>query len=220
MSQSTLTAPGFETLAELVESLGSIPLQRIRLNPAPGTATEEDVLEIHDRTNRLCELVDGVLVEKPMGFYESRLAAALIGLLEEFLSHEDLGIVLAPDGMMRLAPGLVRMPDVSFLSWDQFPDRELPFEPIPGIAPDLAVEVLSESNTRAEMERKLHDYFDAGVSLVWYLDHKTKTAEVFTGLDQRELVREDQALDGGEVLPGFSLPLSEWFARAGKRRER
>jgi Uma2 family endonuclease len=218
MSQTALASPTIENLDDLVERLGSIPLRRIRFIPPPGTATEDDVVAVHDRTNHLCELLDGVLVEKAMGFYEARMAAALIGLLEEFLTKHDLGIVLSSDGMMRLAPGLVRIPDVSFLSWSHFPNRELPREPIPDIAPDLAVEVLSESNTKAEMQRKLWDYFDAGVRLVWYLDPETRTAEVYTGVDQCRRVREVQSLDGGDVLPGFSLPLSLWFARAGKRR--
>ena len=59
------------TIADLLHRLGGIPARRVRLVPTPGTATEQDVIKIHDRTNRLCELVDGVLVEKVMGFDES-----------------------------------------------------------------------------------------------------------------------------------------------------
>src|SRR5262245_53170179 len=66
------------TVADLVRQLGGIPTNRIRLIPPPGKATVDDVLRIHDRENRLCELVDGVLVEKPMAFYEGVLAAVLI----------------------------------------------------------------------------------------------------------------------------------------------
>src|SRR5438876_486092 len=78
------TAPP-ETLADLHRRLGGIPLERIRCQPPPGTAKEEDVLLRPNGEKRLFELVDGVLVEKPMGFYESRLAAVLIYLLEGFL---------------------------------------------------------------------------------------------------------------------------------------
>ena len=209
-----------ETLADLVERLGHVPLERIRLRPAPGTATERDVVDLHDRENRLFELVDGVLVEKAMGFYEARLAAVLIGFIEQFLREEsDLGIVLPPDGMMRLASGLIRIPDVSFLSWERFPDRELPSEPIPDLAPDLAVEVLSRPNTPEEMDRKLKEYFDSGVRLVWYLDPNARTVKVYTAVDRCTSVPEDGTLVGGSVIPGFSLPVSQWFARAGKRSE-
>jgi Uma2 family endonuclease len=78
-------------------------------------------------------------------------------------------------GMMQLAPGLVRIPDVSFISWDRFPDRKLPRDPVPHLAPDLAVEVLSQSNTPKEMDRKRRDYFNAGCKLVWITDPETRT---------------------------------------------
>jgi hypothetical protein len=73
------------SLAELIERLGSIAPERIRLSPHPGTATEQDVLARPDGVKRICELVDGVLVEKAMGYYESLLAGLLIGYLREYL---------------------------------------------------------------------------------------------------------------------------------------
>src|SRR5262245_10097052 len=121
------TSPVGETLADLVQRLGGVPLERIRYRPAPGPATEADLLRSNVE-KRLCELVEGVLVQKAMGFYESRLAAILIYLIEQFLEPHDLGIVLGADGMLRLVPGLIRLPDVSFLSWQRFPNRERPAE--------------------------------------------------------------------------------------------
>src|SRR6516165_5737431 len=79
-----------DTVADLIERLGGIPASRILLHPAPGTATENDVIEAEARTNRLCELWDGVLVEKPMGFYESRLAIVLSHFLESYLEKNDI----------------------------------------------------------------------------------------------------------------------------------
>ena len=168
---------------------------------------------------RLCELVDGVLVEKPMGQYESRLAALIIHLLYNFLDKNDLGIVLAPDGPMRLAAGSVRLPDVSFVSWAKFPDRKITPDAILNHAPDLAIEVLSKSNTRKEMERKLAEYFAAGTSLVWYIDPKARTAVAYTAPDQGRTHTEDQPLDASPVLPGFTLSLRQLFARAGAAPE-
>ena len=81
------------------------------------------------------------------------------------------------------------------------------------LAPDLAVEVLSEGNTKGEMERKLKDYFFAGVRLVWYIDLKKRTAAVYTSPDEGATLTEDQSLDGGAVLPGFRLSLRKLFAR-------
>ncbi|HEV3167670.1 MAG TPA: hypothetical protein VGZ22_26940 [Isosphaeraceae bacterium] len=81
MILTTISTPTFETVADLIEHLGGIPARRVWLRPAPGTATEADVIAIEERENRLCELVDGVLVEKDMGFLESFLALELGRLL-------------------------------------------------------------------------------------------------------------------------------------------
>ena len=209
-----------ETLADLLEQLGGIAPDRVRFRPAPGTATEEDVLAIrHSPERRLCELVAGVLVEKAMGLRESYLASVLITILLTFVRPQNLGMVTAPDGTMRLAPGLVRIPDVAFISWDRLPNRRVPTEPIPDLAPDLAVEVLSVGNTPGEMARKRQDYFAAGVHLVWQVDPSTRTVEVFTAPDQSTVLHETHILDGGTVLPGFTLPLQELFAALDQQGE-
>ena len=218
MSQATIAPPDIKTLADLRQRLGGIPLKRIWFHPAPGTATEKDVIEADERENRLCELVDGTLVEKAMGFDESRLAGDLLHLVKSYLDRDDLGICVGADGMMRIAPGLVRIPDLSFISWDRLPGRESPREPIPDLAPDLAVEVLSEGNTKAEMARKVREYFDAGVVLVWMIDPRKRTARVYSTVEKSSLIRADQALDGGTVLPGFVLPLSDLLDRGRKPR--
>jgi Uma2 family endonuclease len=201
------------TVADLFSHFGPILHRRIRHHPPPGGATEQDVLDIHEREHRLYELVDGVLVEKTMGVQESYLTAFLIHVLSDFLLGHDLGFVLGADGMARLAPGLVRIPDVSFISWQKVPDRLIPRVPMLGFAPDLAVEVLSPGNTPQEMERKLQDYFAAGVRLVWYINPANRTVEVFTGVTTSTLLHEDESLSGEPVLPGFLLPLRDLFAR-------
>ena len=127
----------------------------MRLHPTPGTATEKDVLDVLDRENRPCELVEGTLVEKAMGYEESEIAGLLITFLNIFVRPRKLGIVTGADGTIRLFPGLVRIPDVAFASWDCFPDRKRPKARIPQLAPDLVVEVLSKGNTKAEMAKKL-----------------------------------------------------------------
>jgi Uma2 family endonuclease len=146
-----------------------------------------------------------------MGFRESCLAVALTAFLKVFATQSRLGTVSGADGLMRLAPGLVRIPDVAFISWDRFPGRQIPRKPIPALAPDLAVEVLSPSNTEEEMERKRQDYFGAGCRLVWLADPDARTVTVYTSPDQSAVLREDQTLDSGAVLPGFSLPLRQLF---------
>src|SRR6185369_13591072 len=132
----------FENAAELLERLGHIPLERIRFKPPPGTATERDLLAALRRSDRLYELVDGTLVEKPMGLTESMLAGYILRKIGNFAEAHDLGIPAGADGTVRLLKGLVRVPDVAFFAWDKLPGRVLPSRPIPDLAPDLAVEVL------------------------------------------------------------------------------
>lgn len=208
-----------QTVEDLLKRLGDVPPGRIRLRPPPGTATEEDVLEAEARTGRLCELVDGTLVEKAMGYYESRLAVVLIAFLEAYLVEQDLGIVLGADGLVRMEPGQVRLPDVSFFAWEKFPNRLLPREAILDRQPDLAVEILSPSNTRAEMARKRREYFAGGARLVWEVNPETRRVRVYTAPDAFTEVGEEGSLDGGPVLPGFSLSVRRWFERAGERAE-
>lgn len=203
-----------ENFGELLEQLGGISPHRVRLRPPPGSATEKDVLDILHRTNRLCELVDGVLVEKVMGYPESTLACRIIQLLGNFLDRHDLGNLAGMDGTLRLMPKLVRIPDVSFVSWEKLPNRQPPAEPIPDLVPDLAVEVLSEGNTRGEMDRKLREYFLAGVSVVWFVDAKTRTVKVYDTPESRRVLTEDDTLDGGSVLPELALPVRDIFARS------
>jgi Uma2 family endonuclease len=207
------------TLADLLEQLGDIPANRVRFHPFPGTATEKDVLTLHDREGKLlCELVDGVLVDKALGFRESVLAGLLIHCLWNYLNSHDLGIVLGPDGAVRLRAGLVRIPDVSFVSWDRLPGKEIPDAPFPDLAPELAIEVLSNGNTPKEMKRKVSEYFGAGVRLVWLVDPKQQIVDIYTARDQIRRLAARQTLDGGEVLPGFTLPLRKLFAKPGKGR--
>ena len=190
------------------------------MHPPPGTATEDDLLAVLDHTNRPCELVDRTLVEKAMGFLESHLAGVIIRLLGNFVEDHDLGIVTAPDGTLRLMPGLVRLPDAAFISWKQLPNRKCPTQPIPQLVPELAVEVVSAGNTRAEMERKLKEYFLSGTQIVWLVDAETRSVDVHTAPDRFVRLGEGEVLDGGTVLPGFQLPLEQLFARVEKRQPR
>jgi Uma2 family endonuclease len=207
-----------ETFADLLDELGGISPSRVRFRPTPGRATETDVVRIEASENRLFELVDGVLVEKAMGARESLLALFIGRLIGNYLEDHDLGVVLGSDGMMRLRPRLVRIPDVAFISWNQIPSGEFPSKPIPDLYPDLAVEVLSDINTPAEIDRKLHEYFDAGCRLAWIINPKTKTADVYTSPTDRRHLRSTQSLDGGDVLPGFKLSLKELFASTRRRK--
>jgi Uma2 family endonuclease len=204
-----------ETVADLLERLGGVPPHRVRWKPYPGTATEQDVIAAEAALDiPLCELVDGTLVEKTMGQYEARLGGVLLYFIETYLDKHNLGVCYPADAMLRIVPGRVRLPDVSFVSWGQLPNRKLPTEPIANLSPDLAVEVLSKGNTRREMKGKRDEYFQGGTRLVWEINPKKQSARVYTNPNQFQEIGPDGALDGGDVLPGFVLPLKRLFARA------
>lgn len=200
------------TIADLARRFGAIPSWRIRSSPAPGTATEEDILRIEARENRHCELIDGILLEKAVGYEESMLAVAIAVALRQYVRPKRLGLVAGEGGMLRFSPGLVYIPDVSYVAYASLPGGKRPRGPIPPIIPDLAIEVLSRSNTPREMQRKLASYFRHGVRLVWYVDPKTRTVEVFTSSKSRVLLHEHQTLTGGDLLPTFKLKLRDLFA--------
>jgi Uma2 family endonuclease len=216
---TVISAPSHpRTVDELLHQLGDIPASRVRLNPSPGHATVQDVIDVHQNERRLCELVDGTLVEKPMGYRESMIAGALIAFIRAFVIPRNLGIVTGESGMMKLFAALVRIPDVAFASWDRLPGGKVPSEHVPLLASDLAVEILSPSNTPREMSRKRREYFEAGVRLVWIIDLDDRTASVYTAADQPPvIVGESQSLDGGDVLPGFTLPLRDLFAELDRQ---
>ena len=206
--------PKFENFRDVLERIGDIPPERICVDPPPGKATEKDVLRfLHAYNKRLYELVDGVLVEKDMGLVESFVAIDLGKFLGIFLDTHDLGFLAGEGGALRLMPRLVRIPDVSFIAWTQLPTREIPTKPIPDLAPALAVEVISKGNTRGEMERKLRDYFFAGVQLAWLVDPAKRIVTVYTAPDEATVLTEADTLDGGTVLPGFAIPVRQVFAR-------
>lgn len=209
------TEPG--TLHDLVRELGDVPLWRICRNPAPGTATEADVLRFADAVDkRLYELVDDTLVEKPMGLRESHVAHQLDKRLGRWNDDAgDLGMITLPDGTIKLLGRQVRIPDIAFTRWTRLPGGVVPAEPIPRLAPDLAVEVLSESNTVREMVRKRADYFAAGIGQVWLIDPDARTLRVYDSPDQYREFGGDDEYAGDPVLPGFRLRIADLFARMG-----
>jgi Uma2 family endonuclease len=199
------------TFADVLHALGDVPPARVLHKPYP--ATEGDVSRLADREpKRLCELIDGVLVEKAMGLAESAVAAALIRILGWFVVENRLGTVTGEAGTVRLFAGRVRIPDVSFFSRQKLPGGTIPVEPIPSLAPDLAVEILSEANRPGEMSAKRDDYFSAGVRLYWEINPRTRTADVNTNVISCKTIGEGDRLTGGDVLPGFSVRLGDLFA--------
>lgn len=202
---------GFRNMDDVLRALGGIPPSRVRMDPPPGTATIHDLIRLWKVEGRMCELVDGTLVEKPVAFPESNVASLIITAIQNYLAVAELGIVVGEQGIMKLVRGLVRAPDVSFVSWDQLPTRQVPDEALPSLHPDLAVEVFSKGNTREEMARKRREYFRTGCKIVWMVYPRKRVVDVYSSPTKFTTLTESDSLDGGDVLPGFRLPVRNLF---------
>ncbi len=214
MSSNAAIAASF---ADILMDLGNIPASRVRTEPRPGTATIDDLLRANSQGG-MYELVDGVLVEKATGWRESVIAMALGSIIREFVLARNLGVVSGPDGFIKILRTQVRGPDLAFVSWDRLPNGKMPTERVPELVPDLAIEVLSEGNTYAEMARKRRECFHAGVRQVWMIDIEERTVAVYLDITQHELFDESQSLSGADILPGLEVSLSDLFAEVDRTR--
>ncbi|MCS7468846.1 Uma2 family endonuclease [Stieleria sp. ICT_E10.1] len=198
-----------DRVADVLADLGGIAADRLYSGTAEPAGPDE-LLKAH-RQGNVCELVDGYLVERAMGYRESLIAAVFIELLNQIVRTNKLGVVSGADGFFRLSPSLIRGPDVAFTSWDRLPDRKVPAEAYPAVIPDLVVEVVSAGNTRTEMTNKRRDYFARGVRLVWMVDPDQRSVAVWRSMTDYRVLDETQSLDGEDVIPGLSIPLAEVF---------
>lgn len=224
-SMSTTTPKiEFATVADVQKRLGHIPESRILLFPRPGTATARDLFDKSITNGHTCELVDGILVEKAMGWREAYLGGWILTLINLYLKDNNLGMAAGPDGMVRFKLNLVRLPDVSFIRWDSVDDPdelENPSGACLEVPPDLVVEVISPGNTHSEMETKLEEYARAGVKWVWYVDPERQEVDVFPkgSLKRKKTLGLVDTLTATEVLPGFTLPVAEIFAKRAPARK-
>ncbi len=161
----------------------------------------------------LYEVVDGKIVEKTVGATEVMIACNLDQYLGMFARTHRLGRVMA-EMVFRIdvAKDLQRRPDVAFIAHARWPyNRRVPNVAVWDMVPDLAIEVVSPSNTAFEVQRKIHEYFDAGVSQVWIIYPPQREVYVFASTTRIEVLQLGQELDGGNLLPGFRLSLSALF---------
>lgn len=200
-----------DTIADLLDQLGGISAGRVLRHPAPGTATEADLVRLAAQQRRYCELVDATLVEKPVGHRESRLAMWLVIEIGIYLKTHPLGILAGPDAPHRLPSGRVRMPDVAYIPLERIPEGADHNAPIVTWIPALAVEVLSEGNTPAEMDSKCDDYLTSGVNCVWVADPVSKAVTIYHKDQPAVVLGEMDLLDGEDFLPGFTCSIRDWL---------
>ncbi len=161
------------------------------------------------------ELVDGEVREMaPAGGIHGEVQARISHKLVEHANRRGGGKVLGGNVGFVLHlphdPERVRAPDVAFVHTARLPEGRAPEGFLRG-APDLAVEVLSPSDSPVEVQQKVRDYLDAGARLVWVIAPKVKTATIYRADGSARLLRAGDLLDGEDVLPGLSIPLAEVF---------
>lgn len=159
------------------------------------------------------ELVRGqVIREPPSGFEHGEVAIHIGAILLGFVKENELGKVVGTESgfVLSVEPPTVRAPDIAFVSEERLDFDRKRFAPL---APDLAVEILSPSNTMSEIHDKVIDYLDAGTRLVWVVDPDSRTITVYRSRDAIRLLTLEDELDGADVLPGFRCKVSELFGR-------
>jgi Uma2 family endonuclease len=161
----------------------------------------------------LYEVIDGRIVEKCMGARETEIASLLVGILTPFLMTNRLGKVVG-EMLFRIdsQSDLQRRPDVAFVSHARWPfHRRIPRVSVWDMIPDLAIEVISESHTAYEIQKKRHEYFDAGVTSVWVIYPDQAEVYVYSSPKEIQVLGLGQELEGGDLLPGFRLPVAALF---------
>ena len=162
-----------------------------------------------DFSERLYEVVAGRITEKSMGAFEIEVASVLFVALATYV--RDAGLGKAQTEMLFLldaARNLKRRPDVSFVSRERWPiGKPAPRTEAWDVVPDLAVEVVSPSNSAVEMVEKVDDYFRAGVRLIWLVYPSQGVVQIYESPASSRVLRIEDVLEAGDVIPGFRLPL-------------
>ena len=179
--------------------------------------TVDDVWEMlcQPGSDRGYELIDGELIEMaPTNSLHSLTGPEVSALIRNFAKPRKLGYTISEGGFSASGDEhLLLAPDLAFVRSERMP---IPFpKPFFNFMPDLAVEIKSPGNSTAELRRKARIFLSNGSSLVWIIDPQSRCAEVWQldadgGFDS-EVLGSDGSLSGGDVLPGFVLPLSEIF---------
>jgi Uma2 family endonuclease len=160
------------------------------------------------------EIVDGELVMSPKNnFQHESIFSRLYLAMATFNRQHRLGVVRGSSAGFWMNNRNCRAPGLSFIPKARL--IELGFKPnsrhfFPG-APDLVVEILSPSNTRAEIDARLRDFFASGAQLAWIINPRDECVEVCHSLTDRKLIGCGGALDGEHLLPGFQFPVADLF---------
>ena len=165
-----------------------------------------------DDSDELYEVIDGKRTVKTMGFLASIIATTLGRKLGKFAEDHQIGLVIL-EAIYKFSDAATRRPDISLISYEQLAKiPDLASDPAePELAPKLAIEVISPTNTIVAVEAKITRYFATGVEAVWVVLPMTRRIYVYASPKDVKILGVGDMLEGGKVLPGFSLPVEEVF---------
>lgn len=174
--------------------------------------TAEDLLHMPKDDMRY-ELVDGELITmSPTKLRHGVIASRIDRRLGTYVEAHDLGEVLTAEAgfVMQRDPDHVRAPDVAFIAREHLPAEE-EWDDYGERAPDLAVEVISPDDKVKDIQTKVAEYFAAGAQLLWLVYPWARQVMVYRSPTDVQVLTEEDELDGGDVLPGFTCPLAAIF---------
>ena len=169
-------------------------------------------LEVMDLPGNSTELVRGrLIVREPPSSYHGHVAAKLLFVLGLHVYPRNLGWLFGQDTGFKIAsnPDTVRAPDVAFTSRERQP--VMPRRGYGAFAPDLVAEILSPDDRPGEVSSKVGDWRAAGVRLVFVVDTSRREVRIYRANGSESVVRDDDLLDGEDVLPGFTCRLSDFL---------
>jgi Uma2 family endonuclease len=172
--------------------------------------TAAELEQMPDDDSVQLELDEGELITMPpAGGQHGKCAVEIITILNNHFKAHRLGSVYTPDTGFRLNAQTVRAPDVAFVRQDRIAALHA-VGYIQG-APDLAVEILSPSDTFRQLMRKVKQYFAAGTHTVWIVYSDRKEVQILEATGTDRLLQGDDPIEAPELLPGFSVPIGEFF---------
>ena len=180
----------------------------IQTNIQPGMKITEDELLRLPKDGRKWELVEGRLTEVPTEWGHDLIGVNLIFLMRPFARGH--GYMSSGQAGFHMAHGNIRVPDVSFTRKERIPGGK-PANSFGAVAPDLCIEIISPSEERADMARKVREYFAGGAEQVWHIFPEVEQIVVFTSPTETQTFSADDIIDAGGILPGFSCRVGDIF---------
>jgi Uma2 family endonuclease len=206
--QAVMPPVALQNLPGHAETLTSPPTVGGRLLSA-------EEFEALPESNGPCELVNGIIhplmSNNPV---HAHISSNLAFLLQDYMRRQktqarvmcgEVGVVTSAT-----APATTRAADLAVISKERLP--ELPKTGFLRVMPELLVEIISGANTWTDTFEKIYEYFEGGAKLVWIVDPAMQEVRVFKSAKENDLLRASDTLSGGDVLPGFSVPVTEIFS--------